>query len=562
MQEITVLQGLNLQSETSRIIVNMEKNDSVIKLLDLIKGFHPIFIKSYEFENNSLYIESKLPFLWKELYKTIIELSLGKKTYEEAKEFALNEVIKQRITSMSTIPVLYSAQKKGYEITPTLLIDERVPYTKTFNRHYTVGVGKGSQIVYSISSSQDSKTAKEIQRDKWASNLMIQKLGLPIPKWEILDSEEEIDRIWDEYQKPVVIKPTGLTGGKGVSTNINTKEEAKKAYKWAIEKVAEKNRLGWQTKIMLQEQISGEDYRLLIVDGKLEIATKRIPAFVTGNGKETIKELIEKINKDPRRDISNPAHILKPIVIDKPLLSFLEEQNLSLEYIPQKDENIVVRKVASMSQGGITEDYTEKVSPEIKYIVESISKSIHAFVIGADIFCKDISKPLTKENGGILEINTMPEAYLNLYPVIGEQREYVANTYVEKLLSNNKTKKIVVIGQFNKDIPTLLKQKTLLGSYLDDKDNVGEFKEGDLLLNSLKINSGLEKHRAVEGLKVNALLDAIVIHHRDWDDVEETGLGFDNIDMLIVSRGFSKDKRLRIIKKYKRKGYINKIKVI
>jgi D-alanine-D-alanine ligase-like ATP-grasp enzyme len=519
-------------------------------------------MKSYEFKNSALHIESKLPFLWREISKTLLELSLEKISYEDAKDYVLNEVIKQRISSMSTIPILQSALNKGFEVTPTLLIEERVPYTKPFNRQYTLGTGEGSEIVYSISSTQDSKNAKEIQRDKWASNLMMQKLGLPIPKWEVLDTEDEIEKVWDKYEKPVVIKPTGLIGGKGVSTGINSIDEAKKAYRWALEKLEEKGRLGWQRKIMVQEQIGGEDYRLLVIDGTLEIATKRIPAFITGDGKKNIKELIEETNKDPRRDISNPSHILKPIIIDEPLLDFLKEQNLSLEYLPKKDEKVVVRKVASMSQGGITEDFTDQVSPEIKYIVESISKSVHAFVIGVDVLCKDISKPLTKENGGILEINTMPEAYLNLYPVIGEQRGYVADTYVKKLLKNNNCKKIVVVGQFTKDIPTLLKQKTFFKSYLNDEDNVGEYKEGDLLLNSLKVNSGLEKDKAVEGLKVNALLDAIVIHHRDWDDVEQTGLGFDNIDMLIVSKKLTEDEKYKIVKKYKRKGFIEKIKII
>ena len=66
-----------------------------------------------------------------------------------------------------------------------------------------------------------------------------------------------------------------------------------------------------------------------------------------------------------------------------------------------------------MSQGGTTEDYTDKVSPEVKIMVESLAQSTHAFVLGVDVIANDISKPLTKDNGGILEINTMPESYLN-----------------------------------------------------------------------------------------------------------------------------------------------------
>ena len=72
--------------------------------------------------------------------------------------------------------------------------------------------------------------------------------------------------------------------------------------------------------------------------------------------------------------------------------------------------------------------------------------------------CLDLSKPLTKENGAILEINTMPEAYLNLFPVLGTQREYVADTFVEGLLKENNCKKYVVVGQSINDIPTTLRR--------------------------------------------------------------------------------------------------------
>jgi cyanophycin synthetase len=568
MTDIKVLQGVNLHSHisTTKIKLNGEikKSDNTIKLVEEIKNLHPVFLESYDFSDNTLTIESKLTFLWRELAQTLIKLSKEEITYKEAYDYSISEVIKDRIATMSIIPLLFAAQNQGHEITPTALIEERVKYSKSFNRLYTIGVGKNSQIINFASSSKDSKIAKEIQRDKWSSNLMMERLGLPIPKWQILDSEEDIEKIWEQYQKPVVIKPTGLTAGSGVSTGLDTIEKAKEAFQIAKRPTEKHVGKKWQQKIMIQEQVHGEDYRLLIIDGKLEVATKRIPAFIVGDGKSTIQELIEETNQDPRRDTSKPTHILKPIKIDDPLLALLKEKNLSLESVPSKDEKITVRKVASMSQGGITEDFTDKVGPEIKYAVESIASSIHAFVVGADVLCKDISKPLTKENGGIIEINTKPEAYLNLYPVMGEQREEVAQTHIKKLLVENSTKKIVVVGQFSKDIPTLLKEGSLLKqSYLDENDVVGEYKEGSIFINSLKINDGLDKEKAIQSLKVNASLDVVMIHHRDWGDVKETGLGFDNIDMLVVKNSLTKNKEeMKILKKYKRKGYIDKINII
>lgn len=568
MKGIKVLQGLNIHSHISTIKVDLgheiTKSDNTIKLVEEIKNLHPVFLESYRFSNSTLTIESKLTFLWRELAETLISLSKEEISYKEAYDYSVSEVIKDRIATMSIIPLLFAAQNQGHEITPTALIEKRVKHSKGFNRLYTIGVGKNSQIINFASSSKDSKIAKEIQRDKWSSNLMMERLGLPIPKWQILDSEQDIEKIWEQYQKPVVIKPTGLTAGSGVSTGLDTINKAKEAFRIAKSPTERHTGKTWQQKIMIQEQVPGEDYRLLIIDGKLEIATKRIPAFVIGDGKSTIQELIEETNRDPRRDTSKPTHILKPIKIDDPLLALLKEKNLTLESVPAKDEKLTVRKVASMSQGGITEDFTDKVGPEIKYVVESIASSIHAFVVGADVLCKDISKPLTKDNGGIIEINTKPEAYLNLYPVMGEQREEVAGTHIRKLLAENNTKKIVVVGQFSKDIPTLLREGSLLkGSYLEDNDVVGEYKEGSIFINSLKINDGLDKEKAIQSLKVNASLDVVMIHHRDWNEVKETGLGFDNINMLVVKNSLTKNKEeMRAVKKYKRKGYIEKINII
>jgi len=561
MNDIQVLQGLNLESDISVIKINVHKSDAIVRYLELLKSFHPLFIHQYKFENDILSVHSQITSLWRELGEIIVTLSERKISYEEAKKYTLEEVIKQRVASMSTIPLIYFANKMGYEVTPTLLEDKRIKYNAGPNRIYTLGVGKDSQIIYSISSSKDSKEAKEIQRDKYMTNLMIQRLGLPIPKWQILENISQIEEVWSSYEKPVVIKPTGLTGGHGVVVGIDTLDKAKDAFKFATEATHDRVREEWQQKIMIQEQISGEDYRLLVINGHLEIATKRIPAFIVGDGKHTIKELIEITNTDPRRDVTNPTHTLKPIKIDEPLKSYIKDQGLTLTSIPKKDKKIDVRKVASMSQGGITEDFTDKVSPEIKAIVESIATSIHAFTLGVDVMCKDLSKPLTKDNGAILEVNTMPEAYLNTYPVIGQSREYVFEKYIKALLEGNNTKQIVLVGNSTEDVPTLLRKKSFFGSYLKSTDVVGEYKDGEIRINGLDINKGLEKWKAVEGLKVNASLDAMIIHHRNVEDVKETGLGFNRIDLLMVESKYLEDREFKkAIRRYKIKGLISKIK--
>ena len=143
-----------------------------------------------------------------------------------------------------------------------------------------------------------------------------------------------------------------------------------------------------------------------------------------------------------------------------------------------------------------------------------------------------------------------------------EDRSYIAKTFVEKLLKDNHTKRIVVVGNPTVDIPTLLKQKTLFWSYLNQEDIVGEYRDGEIKINGLDINKGLEKAEGVEALKINASLDAIIIHHRDWDEVEEVGFGFNEIDLLVVTKDTKKDDRFKNTLKYWLQKKIKRIRTV
>nr|HPM14064.1 hypothetical protein [Candidatus Dojkabacteria bacterium] len=196
---------------------------------------------------------------------------------------------------------------------------------------------------------------------------------------------------------------------------------------------------------------------------------------------------------------------------------------------------------------------------EIKSIVETIATSMHAFTLGVDVMCKDISKPLTKSNGAILEVNTMPETYLNMYPVLGTQRGYVADIYIDELLKENKCKRFVVVGQSNNDVSTLLRKKNII----KENENVGELIDDRYLINGIEVNRNLTRWRATEAIKCNAYLDTIILHYRNWNEVIEHGLGFDYINLLCITKDLSNDKEnMKIVKRYKKKKLIDKIKIL
>lgn len=508
--KIQILQGKNLENDCTTVKITLEEgvNDESMNIIEKIKGFHSIFLKNYKIQGKTLVIQSKLPHLWKEIAKVL--------NTDNVEEKALT-IIRKQIKSMSTISVLEVADQMEEEITPFLLdeMSQNLGYGK-YNRQYCIGCGRRSTVAISFSTTNDSQMARQVQSDKFLTNTLLNRLKIPNAKWEIIESGDHLKKIFTNYQKPVVIKPTSLTGGRGVHTKIENLEDAFKAYE-NIKNISENK----QNQTMIQEQIDGEDYRILVVNGKVEAVTKRIPAFVTGDGKSTIKELVEKINEDPRRDINDPTHILKPIRIDENLVNYLQEQNLNLKSIPKNNEQIFVRKVASMSQGGITEDFTDKVNKQIIYISETLAHSLRAYVLGIDVICKDITLPLTKENGGIIEANTMPEAYLNMLPVLGPQRPQIAKKLLDGLLHPLETKRVVILGG---DFETA-KEKIK-----DLKGNIGIYSSNTIYINNELIEKGIETDKAVQALKINSYLDNIVLHYKTKEEVEKYGFGFDKID--------------------------------
>lgn len=530
-----VLQGKNLEYDITTIKITLDASATPAKpLLDLIQSFHPIFMDAYDVIDDTIIIRSKLPHLWKEKAEPFNKLATGVWTEEETKKFLLEEVIKRQVNSMSTIPLLYTAHKLGYETTQFYtaegLSESRI---NSIDRHYVIGIGQESQIVVSSANSKDSHIAQKSQKDKYTTNTVLDRLCLPIAKWQVISSREQLKDVIPGFPKPFVLKPCGLTGGSGVSTGLNTVEQAEHAYDLAHEAIYKKERPTWQQKIMIQQQVEGEDYRLLVINGKFMVATKRIPAYVIGDGVSNIKQLIETTNSDPRRDVTNPAHTLKPIVFDQMLTDYLAEQNLSFEYVPAKDEKVRVRKPASMSLGGLTEDFTELVHPQIRAIAESIAQTLHAFTVGVDLFCKDVSKPLTIENGSILEINTMPEMYLNIFPAIGRQYDDVLEYYVKSLIGDKpKTKKVVLVGTAENPVPAIGTPEfteLLSANGITKEDRVGIYRGGATYIGDTLISSSLESWRAIESLKINSSLSAIVLVYESTDEVKEVGYGFDNL---------------------------------
>ncbi|MFM1931800.1 MAG: cyanophycin synthetase, partial [Bacteroidota bacterium] len=155
-----------------------------------------------------------------------------------------------------------------------------------------LGYGANQKRIQATVTSQTSSIGVEIACDKEDTKYMLEQAEVPIPKGDIVRSEEGLQDAIRSIGYPIVIKPINGNHGRGITTNINTWEDAVEAFEQA-KKVSRS--------VIVERYITGEDYRLLVINYKLVAAAKRTAAHVVGDGKSTIQELVDIVNSDPKR---------------------------------------------------------------------------------------------------------------------------------------------------------------------------------------------------------------------------------------------------------------------
>jgi len=240
--------------------------------------------------------------------------------------------------------------------------------------------------------------------------------GFPTPIGTNCFDVEEIVEEAIKLGYPVVVKPVAGHKGQGVITGIETEEGVRKAYKNIIEFATQE---GVQFEgAIVQQQIYGTDHRLISVGGKFGAALERVPAFVIGDGKNTIEELIAEEN-DKEIRLDNARSPLAKIHIDDDLKDFLSLQGLNLGTVPDEGNKIELRRVANISAGGVSINVTENIHPDNIKMVEDIAGFFNVKCLGIDVLAEDISKSWKEGNFGIIEINSGPGVFMHLAPAYG-----------------------------------------------------------------------------------------------------------------------------------------------
>ncbi|MBG6062854.1 cyanophycin synthetase [Flavobacterium sp. CG_9.1] len=280
-----------------------------------------------------------------------------------------------------------------------------------------------------------SSIAVDIACNKEQTKKMLDMASIPVANGSICTDEEGLAETIKKIGYPIVLKPLDGNHGKGASINVTNWEDAVSGLSFAQV---------YGKRVIVEKFITGFDFRILVIDNKLVAAAKRVPAHVIGNGTDTIQQLIETTNLDPRRGYGH-ENVLTQIDVDRDTEDLLEKLNYTLETIPRIGEIVFLKSTANLSTGGTSVDVTDMMHPENIFLAERISRVIGLDVCGVDIMAENLTQPL-KENGGvILEVNAAPGFRMHLAPSEGLPRN-VAAPVIDMLYPPGKSCRIPIIA--------------------------------------------------------------------------------------------------------------------
>lgn len=367
-----------------------------------------------------------------------------------------------------------------------------------------------------------SAVAESIAQDKDLTKTLLQAAGVPVPIGRPVDTPDEAWAVAEEIGLPVVVKPQDGNQGKGVTVNIVDRAHLEIAFKAAAE-------IG---SVMVEKYLPGADFRLLVVGQRLVAAARRDPPHVIGDGEHTVRELVDRVNADPRRGDGHATSLTK-IRFDDIAIARLASAGMVPESVPEKGQRVILRNNANLSTGGTATDVTDDVHPEVAARAAAAAQMVGLHICGVDVVCESVLRPLEEQHGGIVEVNAAPGLRMHLSPSYGKGRN-VGEAIVNHLYApgdDGRVPVVAVTGTNGKTTVTRLIAHLLATSGL----RVGMTNTDGVYVNGRQTDSGdCSGPRSARNVLMHPDVDAAVFETARGGVLRE-GLGFDRCAVAVVT---------------------------
>ncbi|MBS0364608.1 MAG: cyanophycin synthetase [Proteobacteria bacterium] len=285
-----------------------------------------------------------------------------------------------------------------------------------------LGHGRYQQRIQATVTGRTPHIAVELASDKEETNKILAGLGLPVPRQELVQSAAQAVRAAQRIGFPVVTKPYNGNHGRGISIRLTSDEEVAHGFNVAREH---------SRSVIVETFLTGDDHRLLVVNGELVAATRRTPGHVSGDGVHTVVQLIDIVNQDPRRGVGHEK-VLTRLELDAQAQKMLERAGLTADSVPAAGQPVYLRSTANLSTGGTATDVTDVIHPDNREMAERAVRAIGLDVGGVDFLSPDITDSYRRIGGGICEVNAAPGFRMHVAPSEGTARD-VAGPVIDML---------------------------------------------------------------------------------------------------------------------------------
>ena len=293
-------------------------------------------------------------------------------------------------------------------------VDRGIPWLRLNEQSLVqLGHGKYQQRIQATVTGRTPHISVELASDKEETNKILGSLGLPVPRQELVTSQTEALRAARRLGGGVVLKPYNGNHGRGITINVSDEDEIRAGFEAAREH---------SRSVIVETYLAGDDHRLLVVNGELIAATKRTPGHVVGDGKQTVAELIDIVNSDPRRGVGHEK-VLTKLKLDREAELMLERVGYTAESVPQVGEIVPLRSTANLSTGGTATDVTDIIHPDNRAMAERAVRAIGLDVGGVDFLSTNIAESYKSIGGGICEVNAAPGFRMHIAPSEGTPRD-------------------------------------------------------------------------------------------------------------------------------------------
>ena len=263
-------------------------------------------------------------------------------------------------------------------------------------------------------SSYNSLETRKGCRSKEQARDVFSKGSIPHAHGKIFFNPWIAHKFAKEHGFPLVIKPNVSGFSRGSHFPITSYRQLYKAIFLA--------KLWWPTTVV-EQYLQGKNYRVVVIKGQVMSVIERFAPFVMGDGKMTIRELIDQENVVRESMALFPC--ISPLKKNAVTVKFLKKQNLTLDDIPAEGNVVTLFYRISLAPGGVVKTIDKTtISTKNTALFLKVLELFDANILGIDvIFAQDITKDYTEQKCIFLEVNSRPYLKMHDYPRFGEKED-------------------------------------------------------------------------------------------------------------------------------------------